>query len=153
MKAHYRKSLMLMTSLSLLLALGACDRNDNSTVGQTLDSALKKTEQVASKAKEEAQDAAARAGAAAKRVGEDAKTMGAGAGDKVDDASITFKVNAQLAADKDLSAAKIDVDTKNGVVTLTGPAPSTSARERATEIARNVKGVSSVKNQLTVKAG
>lgn len=153
MKAHHRKSLMLITSLSLLLALGACDRNDNSTVGQKLDSALKKSGEVASKAKEDAQDAAARARAAAKSVAEDTKTMGAGAGDKLDDASITSKVNAKLAADKDLSAVKIDVDTKDGVVTLTGPAPSTSARERATEIARNIKGVSSVKNQLTVKAG
>jgi osmotically-inducible protein OsmY len=58
-----------------------------------------------------------------------------------------------LATDKDLSAIKIDVDTKDGVVTLTGPAPSESARDRATEIAKNVKGVSSVNNQLTVKAG
>jgi osmotically-inducible protein OsmY len=39
------------------------------------------------------------------------------------------------------------------VVTLTGPAPSESARDRAAEIAKNVKGVSSVNNQLTVKAG
>jgi hyperosmotically inducible periplasmic protein len=71
----------------------------------------------------------------------------------VDDAAITTKVNAGLAADKDLSAVKIDVDTKDGVVTLTGPAPTAGARERATEIARGVKGVSSVNNQLTVKAG
>ena len=71
----------------------------------------------------------------------------------MDDAAITTKVNAELAADKDLSAIKIDVDTKDGVVTLTGPAPSAGARERATEIAKNVKGVTSVNNQLTVKAG
>ena len=73
--------------------------------------------------------------------------------DKVDDATITTKVNAALAKDKDLSAIKIDVDTQNGVVTLSGPAPTATAKQRASEIARTVKGVSSVNNQLTVKAG
>ena len=146
MKPFHQKSLMLASSLAMLFALGACDKNDQRTVGQKLDS-------VATRGKEEAQDAAARARAATKKAGDEVKSMGAGAADKVDDAAITSKVNAGLAADKDLSATKIDVDTKNGVVTLTGPAPSAGARERATEIARNVKGVSSVNNQLTVKAG
>ena len=81
------------------------------------------------------------------------QSMGATAGDKVDDATITTKVNAALAKDKDLSAIKIDVDTQNGVVTLSGPAPTATAKQRASEIARTVKGVSSVNNQLTVKAG
>ncbi len=146
MKTCYRKSLMLVSSLAMLLALGACERSDQRSAGQTLDS-------VASRAKEEAQDAAARARAAMSKAGEEAKSMGAATADKVDDAAITSKVNAGLAADKDLAATRIDVDTKNGVVTLTGPAPSADARERATEIAKNVKGVSSVNNKLTVKAG
>jgi osmotically-inducible protein OsmY len=79
--------------------------------------------------------------------------MGASAADKVDDASITAKVNASLAKDKELSAIKIDVDTQNGVVTLSGPAPSATAKERASEVARTVKGVNSVNNQLTIKSG
>jgi osmotically-inducible protein OsmY len=153
MKAFHQKSLMLASSLAMLLALGACDRFDNRTVGQKTDSAAEKTGRAVNRAKEETEDAAARARATAKKAGEETKAMGAAAVDKVDDAVITTKVNAGLAADKDLSATKIDVDTKNGVVTLTGPAPSASARERATEIAKNVKGVSSVNNQLTVKAG
>ena len=52
-----------------------------------------------------------------------------------------------------VSAIRIDVDTRDGVVTLSGPAPSATARERASEIARGVKGVSSVNNQLTIKSG
>lgn len=146
MKPFHQKSLMLVSSLAMLLALGACERNDQRTAGQTLDS-------VASRAKEEAQDAAARARAAMNKAQDEAKTMGAGAADKADDALITSKVNAGLAADKDLAAAKIDVDTKDGVVTLTGPAPSADARQRATEIAKNIKGVNSVNNKLTVEAG
>jgi osmotically-inducible protein OsmY len=79
--------------------------------------------------------------------------MGAAGARKIDDATITSKVNAALAADKDLSAVKIDVDTKDGVVTLTGPAPTPEAAAKATKLAKDVKGVTSVNNQLTVKAG
>ncbi len=145
MKTSHRKGLMLATSLAMLLALAACNRGDQ-TAGQQLDSA-------SANAKEKSQDAAARARAASKKAGDETKAMGSSAADKVDDGAITSKVNAALAADKDLSATKIDVDTKNGVVTLSGPAPSARARDHATDLARNVKGVSSVNNKLTVKAG
>ena len=146
MNISQSRGLLLASSVAMLLALGACDRGgDQRTAGQ-LDSA-------SANAKEKSQDAAARARATAKNAGDETKAMGASAGDKVDDAAITSKVNAALAADKDLSAVKIDVDTKNGVVTLSGPAPSASARDHATNLARNVKGVNSVNNKLAVKAG
>ena len=70
-----------------------------------------------------------------------------------DDASITASVSASLAKDPELSAIRIDVDTKNGNVTLKGPAPTASARDRASDIARNIKGVNSVNNELVVKQG
>jgi osmotically-inducible protein OsmY len=70
----------------------------------------------------------------------------------LDDAGITAQINASLAKDPDLSAAKINVDTVNGRVTLNGPAPSTVARERAETIAKAVSGVTSVNNQLVVTA-
>lgn len=120
------KSLLAVSSVAALLALGACDRLDNATTA---------------------------GGQAAREAAEDTRRMGAAGVDKIDDATITAKVNAALAADKDLSAVRIDVDTKDGVVTLTGPAPSPEASAQATKIAKNVKGVSSVNNQLTVKAG
>lgn len=130
------KSLLAVSSLAVILSLGACDRFDSGkTVGERADSAANRTEQ------------------AARNVGDDTKRMGAAGADKVDDASITAKVNAALAADKDLSAVRIDVDTKNGVVTLTGPAPTPEASAQATKLAKNVKGVTSVNNKLTVKAG
>jgi hyperosmotically inducible periplasmic protein len=147
MKAFHQKGLMVASSLAMLLALGACDRLER-TAGT--DSAGQKTSRAA---KEETQDAAARARATAKSAGDETKAMGAAATDKVDDALITTKVKAGLATDKDLSAIKIEVETKDGVVTLTGPAPSDSAREHAAEVAKNVKGVTSVNNKLTVKAG
>lgn len=130
--------------------LGACGRNDDTTVGQKMDSAVSKTEtrteQAGAEVKQDTKETTAGAADATRE-------MGAAAGDRIDDATITSKVNAELATDKDLSAIRIDVDTKDGVVTLSGPAPSATARERASELARNVKGVNSVNNQLTIKAG
>lgn len=81
------------------------------------------------------------------------RAIGAAAATKVDDGTITAKVNAALAADKELAAIRIDVDTQNGVVTLSGPAPTAAAKQRASEVAQEVKGVASVNNQLTIKAG
>jgi hyperosmotically inducible protein len=72
-------------------------------------------------------------------------------GAKIDDAMITTSVKAELAKDPSLSAVSINVDTENGRVALKGTAPSNEARERATTLAQNVKGVSAVDNQLTVK--
>jgi len=153
MKPIQNKSVMLLSSLAMLLALGACDRMDDRTVGERMDSGASKTQQAGADIKQEAKDATASAGAAVDSAVDSTKQMGAAAGEKIDDATITAKVNASLAADKDLSAIRIDVDTQNGVVTLSGPAPTATARERASEIARSVKGVNSVNNQLTVKAG
>jgi hyperosmotically inducible periplasmic protein len=164
MNSFRHKSLLAISSAAMVLGLAACDRADDRTVGQRIDSTTSRTESAAADAKRDARDATASAGASMDRAAENTKAMGAGAadktremgakaGDKVDDASITTKVNAALAADKDLSAIRIDVDTQNGVVTLSGPAPSATAKEKASDIARNVKGVTSVNNQLTVKAG
>lgn len=158
-----RSPLLLASSLALLLALGACGKNDDRTAGQKLDSAIASTDAAAEKAKDDARIAAAKtedamknAADATKTAGsnaaQDVKAAGAALGEKLDDAGITAKVSSGLATDKDLSAIKINVDTKDGVVTLNGPAPSADAKARATEIARNVKGVTSVDNKLVVKA-
>ena len=153
MNSIQQKGVMVASSLAVLLALGACDRGDNRTAGQRLDSAVSTAQRAGDNASRDAKDVTARAGATLGSAADDTRAMGASAGAKVDDASITAKVNASLAKDKDLSAVKIDVDTQNGVVTLSGPAPTATAKERASQIARAVKGVSSVNNQLTIKAG
>jgi hyperosmotically inducible periplasmic protein len=152
------RSLAVVSSLAVLLALSACGKqNEDRTVGQQIDSAVAKTEQAAKNATSEAKSSMASAEAKIEQSGaqakESAKEAAATMGEKFDDASITASVSAGLAKDPELSAIKIDVDTKNGVVNLSGPAPTTNARERATEIAKAVKGVNSVNNQLTVKAG
>ncbi|MDP3171416.1 MAG: BON domain-containing protein [Polaromonas sp.] len=134
-------------SVAILLGLAACNKaDDGKTVGQSIDSGIAKTEQ-----------AAKDAGNAIKDATRDAQVSGSQAsatmGEKIDDAVITASVNASLAKDPDLSAIKINVDTKDGVVTLNGPAPTAAAKDKATDLARRVKGVSSVNNQLMVTAG
>jgi osmotically-inducible protein OsmY len=69
----------------------------------------------------------------------------------VDDAAVTTSVKAALLADSGLSSATIGVDTQKGVVTLSGMVNSDVLKAKAEEIAKGVKGVKSVVNNLTVK--
>jgi hyperosmotically inducible protein len=69
-------------------------------------------------------------------------------GAAVSDTATTAKVKERLAGDKRLEDAKISVTTNNGVVTLTGSAPSADASNAAEELAEGVKGVNSVDNQI-----
>ncbi|CAH0351472.1 BON domain-containing protein [Aquabacterium sp. CECT 9606] len=122
-----------------LLALAACDNKTptTETAGQKLDGAIATTEQ---KTDQLRADAKVNAAEAKKDTSE-----------ALSDAAITTRVNAQLAADPALSAIKIDVDTSNGRVRLSGTAPDDQARDRATTMASAVSGVVSVDNQLKVE--
>src|SRR6266511_228037 len=66
------------------------------------------------------------------------------------DPGITTAVKTKLAADDTVKAYKIDVDTKGGIVTLSGSVDTAEAKTKAVEVARNTKGVVSVTDQLTV---
>lgn len=71
----------------------------------------------------------------------------------VKDSVITTKIKAELAAEKMSSLVKINVDTdKHGMVLLTGSAASQTAVDKAVSIAKGVKGVTSVKNEIKVVA-
>lgn len=152
---------LIATGAALAMGLAACNKNDDRTAGQKLDSAIAKTDAAADEAKAKAAAAADDAKAAADRAGADvragasdlaasASAAASAVGDALDDASITASVKAGLAKDPDLSALKIDVDTKNGTVTLQGPAPTAAAKDRAAAIARETKGVTGVANLLKV---
>ncbi len=138
------KTTATAAALAAVFALSACDRNaDERTAGERLDGAVASTEQ---RADELGNDVRRETGEARNEVTAAANQ----AGDKMKDAAITTKVNAELARDNDLSALKIDVDTSDGRVVLKGTAPSAAARDRATSVAQGVEGVVSVDNQLTV---
>jgi len=72
-------------------------------------------------------------------------------GEYIDDSVITAKVKSLLAADDFLKSFQISVETYKGTVQLSGFVSSQKAVYKAEEIARSVKGVKSVKNDLVVK--
>jgi hyperosmotically inducible protein len=160
-----RAALLAIVLAGAALTLTACDKSDNRSAGEKLDSAVAKTERAA-------ETAAAKTGEAVKEakskfdesgttaeikggmadVKESAKDAGASVSATVGDAAITASVSAGLTKDPDLSAIKINVDTKGGAVSLKGPAPTAAAKARAEEIAKGVQGVTSVDNQLEVRS-
>jgi len=68
----------------------------------------------------------------------------------VTDATITTKVKAAFAKDKEVSAIKIKVDTDKGVVKLSGSAKTKEEADKAASIAQGVQGVASVSNNIQV---
>lgn len=69
----------------------------------------------------------------------------------VDDSAITAQVKADILKDPILKSNEISVETTKGVVSLTGVLDSQESINRALEIVRNNKNVSSVKNNLYLK--
>jgi len=72
-------------------------------------------------------------------------------GEYIDDSVITTEIKAQLAKNDFLKSLEISVETRKGTVQLAGFVNSQQAADKAGEIARSVKGVQSVKNNLIVK--
>jgi osmotically-inducible protein OsmY len=74
-----------------------------------------------------------------------------GTGEYIDDALITTKVKAALAADPNVKATEVNVETFKGMVQLSGFVSSKESIQKAIDIARGVSGVRGVKNDMTVK--
>ncbi|MBL8414979.1 MAG: BON domain-containing protein [Propionivibrio sp.] len=72
-------------------------------------------------------------------------------GEYVDDAVITSKVKAAVLGESSLKSAEINVETYKGIVQLTGFVRSRADIDKAVAVARGVKGVTSVKNDMIVK--
>jgi len=72
-------------------------------------------------------------------------------GEVVDDSVITTKIKTLLANDEFLKSFQISVETRKGIVQLSGFVSSQAAVDKAGQIARSVKGVISVRNDLIVK--
>lgn len=72
-------------------------------------------------------------------------------GTYVDDQAITAKVKTELIANKDTKALQIEVETYRGVVQLSGFVDNEKSKETAEGLARGVKGVVDVKNDLNVR--
>ena len=79
-----------------------------------------------------------------------AATAEAGQIGAVKDGWLVMKVHSEMLDEDILSGSDIDVDVKDGVVTLQGTVPSEAARSRALEVARKNDGVKKVVDQLKI---
>jgi len=129
------KTCLLAASSLALIALAGCDKPAPAeTAGKKIDQAMDKM------------------GKKVEQTAERAKVQTAKAEQAMDDTAITAKVKAGILTEPGLKVLKIDVDTKDGLVTLTGSADSAQDVQRATQIASNVQGVKSVDNRLAVSS-
>ncbi|RZJ05177.1 MAG: BON domain-containing protein [Rubrivivax sp.] len=74
-----------------------------------------------------------------------------GTGEYVDDTVVTTKVKAAILSEPTLKAAEINVETFKGRVQLSGFVGSADDIARAVSVARQVKGVTSVANDMRLK--
>ncbi|MGZ5066359.1 MAG: BON domain-containing protein [Usitatibacter sp.] len=74
-----------------------------------------------------------------------------GTGEYFDDTVITTKVKAAILEEPTLKSSEINVETFKGAVQLSGFVSSRDDIAKAVQVARNVKGVASVKNDMRVK--
>ena len=74
-----------------------------------------------------------------------------GTGEYIDDTVITAKVKASIFNEPTLKASEINVETFKGAVQLSGFVSNPQDAQKAVEIARGVKGVTSVKNDVRIK--
>ena len=74
-----------------------------------------------------------------------------GTGEYVDDSVITTKVKTAIFNEPTLKVAEINVETFKGVVQLSGFVANSAAASKAAELARSVRGVKSVKNDIRLK--
>jgi hyperosmotically inducible periplasmic protein len=105
----------------------------------------------ADKTKETSKDAAAKTKEVSKDAAQKTKDAAVKTKDVTADASITSAVKTKLLGDPLVGGLKIDVDTKDNVVTLTGNVKSAAERDEAIRLAKNTTGVKSVVNKLKIQ--
>ena len=136
-----------LITASLVLVIGAvgCDKDGSAEqAGKKIDQAAARSGEAIEKAGDKASTKIDTAKAA---VGNKAEATGV----YMNDAAITTQIKAGFLADSTLKSLEIHVTTTNGVVALSGVVESQKSIDRSLEIARGVKGVTSVENNLVVK--
>jgi osmotically-inducible protein OsmY len=87
-----------------------------------------------------------------KKAGKATKKAATKTANYTEDRYVTTAIHSKFVDEDTLKGSKIDVDTKNHVVTLNGTVLSEAGKARAEEIARTTKGVDRVVNNLTIGA-
>ena len=154
-----QRSFIVVVLFSLVLGLSGCQKENAQEgtaekAGKKMDEAVDKIgekmtetgkaiKETTEKTREAISDKAMSTGDA---IGEKAEA----AGEYMDDAAITAKIKAEIFSDPLLKVKQINVTTTNQVVKLTGDVDSQQSIDRAMEIARSVKNVKSVENELVI---
>ena len=85
-------------------------------------------------------------------VGDRAAAAASQARETLEDGALTAKIKSKMALDDTIKASRINVDTTDQVVTLTGGVDNEAQRQRAVQLARETNGVRNVVDRLTVGA-
>ena len=85
------------------------------------------------------------------KIGETVATGAAEAQQALNDGALTAKIKSKMALDDTVKALSIDVDSRNGVVTLSGRVNSEAERSKALQLARETAGVTTVHDRLAVR--
>jgi hyperosmotically inducible protein len=97
---------------------------------------------------ERAKEAGAKIG---DKTAEAARATAQDAKEALDDGALTAKIKAKMALDDTVKALDINVDTRDGAVTVRGKVRSAAERDRALQLARETNGVRRVVDQLTIE--
>jgi osmotically-inducible protein OsmY len=134
------KNYLTFLSLSFVLALSAACASARKTGSTAKDATVAAGKEVGDKTED-----------AAQKTAEVAKDTGKKVAGKTDDATTTSAIKMKFAADKTVDAFDINVDTKDGNVTLTGTVNTKAEADKAVALAKTVEGVKSVTPKLTIK--
>jgi hyperosmotically inducible periplasmic protein len=121
------------------------------TAGRTADKSKAAAKDAKAEVKQESKEAKADTKAATKDAAQSTKNAADKAGEKTADASITAAVKTKLLGDPKVGGLKIDVDTKDNVVTLTGTVKTAAEKAEAVRLAKATSGVKSVVDRLIVQ--
>jgi hyperosmotically inducible protein len=156
-KDDMTRYLVLACLLVSLVAFSACGamRKSGSTVKDasvaTGKEVADKSEDVADKSVDVAKKVADKTEDAAEKTVDVTKDVSRKVANKTDDATTTSAIKMKFASDKMVDAFDINVDTKQGHVTLTGTVNSKAEADKAVAIARGIEGVKTVTPRLTIK--
>jgi hyperosmotically inducible protein len=135
-------------ALAVGLCAGCSQPGDNRTPAQGADTVGTTGDEPPRGAREAGRDAAANTREAAQKAGAAMKD----AGEAVADAAITTAVKSRIVGKAAAAAAeRINVDTRDHVVTLTGTVATEREKAEAVAAAREIAGVREVRDRLTVQ--
>ena len=147
-------ALAVLAALALAGALGGCEKKTTLTDvpgGGTVTRTTISPSPQASEAMRQINEKMSQAASAIESSAAASQAL-TKAGDAIEDGIITTRIKAALLTDPDVEGSQIGVDTRRGVVTLTGTVDKAAGLDRAKHIAHDTEGVKSVDSQLVVKA-